>query len=204
MPASSCGSCPTRSQCSSGYIKLLEKTSDWRKPPVALADDRQRLRSETAEFEQEREYLRGYVVQVVVEQTTSPVWHVDPAAATQMHSGDPSERHSAKERMRIVAEIDRVGIKIMKIEQQLHAGPADDPLDPLWFVQSAPRRCDQSGDIFDLRRTADDSRRAFEVSAGAFDRSFIARRRRKMTDFDTAAADEGQVLGPALGASGFD
>ena len=117
MPASSCGSCPTRSQRSPGSIELLEKTSDWRKPPVALDDDRQRLWSETAEYEQEREYFGGYVVQVVVEQTTSPVWPVDPSAATQMHGGDPPERHSAKERMRIVAEIDRVGIKIMKIKQ---------------------------------------------------------------------------------------
>ena len=92
----------------------------------------------------------------------------------------------------------------MKIEQQPRAAPADDPLDPLWFVQSASRWCDQSGDIFDLRRTADDLRRAFEVSAGAFDRGFIARRRGEMTDFDTAAADEGQVLRPGLGTSGFD
>jgi hypothetical protein len=117
MPASSCGSCPTRSQRSPGSIELLEKTSDWRKPPVALDDNRQRLRSETAEFEQEREYLRGYVVQVVVEQTTSPVWPVDPSAATQMHGGDPPEGQSTKERMRIFAEIDRIGIEIMKIEQ---------------------------------------------------------------------------------------
>ena len=44
----------------------------------------------------------------------------------------------------------------------------------------------------------DDLRRAFEVSAGAFDRGFIARRRREMTDFDTAAtsADDSVYVGP--------
>ncbi len=117
MPASSCGSFPTGSQRRPGDVELLEKMSNWRKPPVALDDDRQRLRGEAAEFGQEREHLRRYVVQMVVEQTTSPVWPVDPSPATQMHGVDPLEGQSAKQRMRIVAEIDRVGIKIMKIEQ---------------------------------------------------------------------------------------
>jgi len=117
MPASSCGRCPTGSQRSPGDVELLEKTSNWRKPPVAFDDDRHRLRGEAAEFGQEREYLRGYVVKVVVEQTTGSVWPVNPSAATEVHDVDSLEGQPAKERMRIVAEIDRVGIKIMKVEQ---------------------------------------------------------------------------------------
>ena len=96
MPASSCGGVPTGSQRRPGSIELLEKTSDWRKPPVALDDDRQRLRSEAAEFGQERENLWGYVVQMVVEQTTRPVWPVDPSPATEVHGVDPFEGQPAK------------------------------------------------------------------------------------------------------------
>src|SRR5436190_2226716 len=70
MPASSCGSFPTGSQSSPGGVDLFEKMSKWRKPPVALDDNRQRLRGEAAEFRQQREYLRRHVVQMVVEQTT--------------------------------------------------------------------------------------------------------------------------------------
>ena len=52
MPASSCGGFPTGRQRSPGDVELLEQTSDWREPPVPLDDDRQRLRSEAAEFAQ--------------------------------------------------------------------------------------------------------------------------------------------------------
>jgi hypothetical protein len=62
MPASSCCRFPTGSQRRPGAIELIEKTSNRRKPPVALDDDRQRLRREAAEFGQEREYIRRYVV----------------------------------------------------------------------------------------------------------------------------------------------
>jgi hypothetical protein len=97
MPVSSYGSFPTGSQRRPGAIELIEKTRNWRKPAVALDDDRQRLRGEAAEFGQKRKHFWGYVVQVVVEQTTSPVWPVDPSAATQVHGGDPIEGQPAKE-----------------------------------------------------------------------------------------------------------
>jgi hypothetical protein len=57
---------PTGSQRRPGAIELIEKTINWRKPPVALDDDRQWLRSKTAELGQQREHFRGYVVQVVM------------------------------------------------------------------------------------------------------------------------------------------
>ena len=117
MLASSCGSFPTGGQRRPGDVELLEKMSNWRKPPVALDDDRQRLRGEAAEFGQQGEHLRGYVVQMVVEQTTGPVWPIDPSAATDVHGVDPIEGQSAQQRMWIIAEIDRIGIKIVKIEQ---------------------------------------------------------------------------------------
>src|SRR5205809_7940246 len=98
MPASSCGSFPTGSQSSPGCVDVCEKMSKWRKPPVALDDDRQRLRGEAAEFRQQREYLRRYVVQMVIEQATIPVRPVDPSPATEVHSVDPLEGQPAKER----------------------------------------------------------------------------------------------------------
>src|SRR2546423_15699239 len=109
MPANSCGSFPTGSQSRSGDLELLEKVSKWRKPPVALNDDGQRLRGEATEFGQQCEHRGGYVVQMVVDQTTGAVWTIDPSAATQVPGGDPIEGQSAKERGRGLAEIGWIG-----------------------------------------------------------------------------------------------
>ena len=72
---------------------------------------------------------------MIVEQSTRPVRPVDPSPAAQVHGRHPLQRQSAKKRVRIVAEIDGIGIKIMEVEQQPHTGPADDALDPLRFVE---------------------------------------------------------------------
>src|SRR5262249_57215957 len=99
----------------------------------------------------------------------------------------------------VEAEVHRVGVKVVQVEQQIHVERMDDFGDPGGFVLVTARWVDQCRDVFEQRRRTDHAARAHDVLRGSFDGRSRAGRRRKMTDLASTGAHECQVLRPALG-----
>src|SRR6266849_3248241 len=127
--ASSSADLPAGRQCRSRVVELFQKPGHWRMTAVARDDDGQRLGSEAAELAQQLEDDWRHIVQMVVEKSAGTARSVDPAPAAEMHRRDLIERQPAQECVWVVAAVDGIGVKIVEVEQQLYAAPADNALD---------------------------------------------------------------------------
>jgi len=76
-------------------------------------------------------------VKVIVEQPPGPIWTIDPTPPAEMHCDYSIHRVAVQDRDGIVAEIDRVGVKVVEVEEQPSAGAADDRLCLFRFVEVA-------------------------------------------------------------------
>src|SRR5262249_16259956 len=93
-----------------------------------------------------------HIMQMIVNEVTlAAIWRGDPLSTRNMHAADARKRETGEKLQRIEPEVDRVGVEIVQIKQQIAAARRHDIRNPGRLRELAARRVNQSRDILHER-----------------------------------------------------
>src|SRR5207247_237157 len=111
-------------------LELAQQLAHRGKSAVPLQDHRERPRHAPAHLAQERVNGIGYVVKVVVEETSLAAGARYPPPAREVNGRDALPGKALQERERIELEVGGVGVEVVEVEEKVDARSVEHPLYP--------------------------------------------------------------------------